>query len=67
MALGGPFQPWFDYRREMAGHLHYGMRCIVCFQLIGKIRLWRKIGGNAWCLHCFTDYTLSKLFSLHMP
>src|SRR5690349_10060871 len=27
LAIGGPFQPSVNYRRELLGHLHYRKRC----------------------------------------
>lgn len=62
MALGGPFQPWLDYRRELAGHLHCGMRCYICFELAGKYRQYKRIWGMIWCIDCYNHYMLSMPF-----
>lgn len=59
MALGGPFQPWLDYRQELAGHLHYGVRCLICFEVTGKYRQYKQIWGLTWCIDCYDLYVLS--------
>ena len=59
MALGGPFQPWLDYRQELAGHLHYGMRCFICLELAGKYRQYKQIWDMTWCIDCYDLYMLS--------
>lgn len=59
MALGGPFQPWLDYKRELAGHLHYGMRCSICFDIVGVYRPYKQIWDVTWCLKCYDLYMLS--------
>jgi hypothetical protein len=58
MALGGPFQPWLDYRQELAGHLHYGMRCCICLEVVGKCRGYRQIWDMNWCFKCYDHYML---------
>lgn len=68
MALGGPFQPWMDYRQELAGHLHYGMRCLICLEVCGKFRNYRRLWGFLWCDKCYDCYMLSmNLFILSGP
>lgn len=59
MALGGPFQPWLDYKREFAGHLHYAMRCFLCFEIAGSYRRYKRIWGVTWCTKCYDLYMLS--------
>jgi hypothetical protein len=59
MALGGPFQPWLDYRQELAGHLHYGMRCFICYEVVGHFRHYKQIWGSIWCMQCYELYMLS--------
>lgn len=61
MALGGPYQPWLDYRREITGHLHYNMRCCICLELTGRYRCYKEIWGLKWCIKCFDLYMLSML------
>jgi hypothetical protein len=58
MALGGPFQPWLDYQQELAGHLHYGMRCCICLEVVGKCRNYKQIWGMNWCTKCYGHYML---------
>lgn len=63
MALGGPFQPWLDYKRELAGHLQYAARCFVCFEVAGKYRRYMQIWGVNWCTKCYDLYMLSMSFA----
>lgn len=63
MALGGPFQPWLDYRQELAGQLHSGTRCIICFEIVGLSWPFKKMWGMNWCVYCYHHYMLSKLNS----
>ncbi|ERF70906.1 hypothetical protein EPUS_02428 [Endocarpon pusillum Z07020] len=58
MALGGPYQPWLDYRREITGHLHYNMRCCICLELTGRYRRYKQIWGLKWCTKCYDHYML---------
>lgn len=62
LALGGPFQPEIDYRRELAGWLHYGRRCQICAQpLHPNYRPHRIDFGVLFCHVCHNDYTLGRL------
>ena len=63
MALGGPFQPWLDYRQELAGHLHYGVRCFICFEVAGRYRQYRQYWGMIWCSTCYDLYMLGMASS----
>jgi hypothetical protein len=67
MALGGPFKPWFDYRQELAGHMHYGIRCCICLEVVGKYRPYRDVWSMTWCHDCHNYYMLGEtsLLILH--
>ena len=61
MAIGGPFLSHFDYRREIAGHLHYSRRCQICLELLlmdlGEFKVeWDVL----FCCRCYRKYTLSR-------
>ena len=61
LALGGPFQPEIDYRKEIAGALHYQKRCQICAAPIGgALRPFRKDFDVLFCRWCQQKYTLSK-------
>ena len=61
LALGGPFQPEIDYRRELAGWLHHGKRCQICVLPFDDVfRPYQIDFGIAFCPDCHQNYTLSK-------
>jgi hypothetical protein len=61
LALGGPFQPEIDYRRELAGWLHYGKRCQICALPFHQAYRPHQIDfGVLFCWDCYNEYTLSK-------
>ncbi len=60
LALGGAFQPEIDYRKEIAGSLHYRKRCQICASLVGTLRPFRQEFGVIFCVSCHKSYTLSK-------
>jgi hypothetical protein len=61
LALGGPFQPEIDYRRELAGWLHYGKRCQICALPFHQVYRPHQIDfGVLFCRECHKEYTLSK-------
>jgi hypothetical protein len=61
LALGGPFQPEIDYRRELAGWLHYGRRCQICaLPFHPAYRPYRLDFGVLFCHACHNEYTLSR-------
>jgi hypothetical protein len=60
LALGGPFQPEIDYRRELAGWLHYGRRCQICgLPFHQNYRPHQIDFGVLFCHGCHKNYTLS--------
>lgn len=52
MAFGDPFQPWLDCRQELAGQLHYGLRCCICLELAGKYCQYKIFGDVIWSIGC---------------
>jgi hypothetical protein len=61
LALGGPFQPEIDYRRELAGWLHYGRRCQICaLPFHSAYRPYHIDFGVLFCRACHNEYTLSR-------
>jgi hypothetical protein len=67
LALGGPFQPEIDYRRELGGWLHYGRRCQICAESFHQTFRPHQIDfGVLFCRRCHDEYTLST-FILSIP
>ena len=61
LALGGPFQPEIDYRRELAGWLQYARRCQICaLSFHSSWRPHRMAFGVLFCHGCYDKYILSK-------
>ena len=64
LALGGSFQPEIDYRRELAGWLHYRRRCQICaLPFHHSYRPHQIDFGVLLCHGCHDDYTLSTSIS----
>lgn len=61
-ALGGPYQPMFNYRREIVGYLKTSKRCYICLNLKGpageSVNTWRW--GILFCTECLKKHTVSK-------
>ncbi|KAJ9616556.1 hypothetical protein H2200_000275 [Cladophialophora chaetospira] len=67
LALGGPFQANFDYRRELLGHLSFTSRCRLCLraqptvgQLLAPDDMWWDVYGMRFCSYCKIELTLSN-------
>ena len=61
-ALGGPYEPSLDYRREIVGHLAALKRCQFCFcekdsqGHPSNIMKWETL----WCSDCFTAHSICE-------
>ena len=61
LTLGGLYQPFFNYKRELIGRWCSGQRCYVC--LAKKSDMFshhRKLWGIVWCEMCLKAYTICK-------
>ena len=62
-ALGGPYEPVFNYKREIVGYLKTSQRCYICLNLKGpageSVNIWRW--GILFCTDCLKEHTVSKL------
>ena len=59
LAIGGAFRPGYSYRRELAGHLHYGKRCQICLEVFTWLGYHTDF-DMLLCDRCHSGYTLSK-------
>ena len=61
-AIGGQYEPFFNYKREILGYLRTSRRCFVCLSIKTSLdsavtcRRW----GMLWCSHCIAEYTIGK-------
>lgn len=62
-ALGGSYQPVFNYKREIVGYLKTSQRCYICLNLTSAdgeaVDTWRW--GILFCNECLKQHTISKL------
>jgi hypothetical protein len=67
-ALGGAYEPVFNYKREIKTHIKHGKRCFIC--LSGKVtrdepplvEQW----GISWCSLCLEKYTIGESYERNM-
>ena len=61
-ALGGPYQPLFNYKREILGYMKTLKRCFLCLSiktsLDSSVTCWKW--GILWCSYCIADYSVGK-------
>ena len=58
LLLGGPYEPTYDYRREIIGRPPTQWRCDICLtqRRYGSAKAW----NITFCQNCLEDYTICK-------
>ncbi|KAA6415373.1 MAG: hypothetical protein FRX48_00088 [Lasallia pustulata] len=60
-ALGRPYEPVFNYKREIVGYLKTSQRCYICLNLKGpageSVNTWRW--GILFCTECLKEHTVT--------
>ncbi|ETN37553.1 uncharacterized protein HMPREF1541_07175 [Cyphellophora europaea CBS 101466] len=58
LALGGPYEHYLSYRREILGHFHAGVRCDICLEMLRSSDRKTKIIGLLLCQGCLGKWTI---------
>ncbi|KAK4944906.1 hypothetical protein LTR10_015825 [Elasticomyces elasticus] len=74
LAIGGPYQVNFNYRRELLGYLLLTRRCNICLEApivsgtpIQPHEAWHTFGGVELCSLCYPEWTVRTEQTREIP